>query len=43
VRAAREGFRGPAAHGIAQGIAAIPAALRRRHARRTRRGGAHLR
>ena len=43
VRAAREGFRGPAAHGIAQGIAAIPTALRRRHARRTRRGGAHLR
>ena len=43
VRAAREGFRGPAAHGIAQGIAAIPAALRRRHARRARRGGTHLR
>ena len=43
VRAAREGFHGPAAHGIAQGIAAIPTALRRRHARRTRRGGAHLR
>jgi len=43
VRAAREGFHGPAAHGIAQGIAAIPTALRRRHARRTRRGWAHLR
>ena len=43
VRAARESFHGPAAHGIAQGIAAIPAALRRRHVHRSRRGGAHLR
>ena len=43
VRAARAGFRGPAAHGVAQGIAAIPGALRRRHARNSRRAGAHLR
>ena len=43
VRAARAGFRGPAAHGIAQGIAAIPGALRRRHARNSRRAGARLR
>ena len=43
VRAARTGFRGPAAHGVAQGIAAIPGALRRRHARNSRRAGAHLR
>lgn len=43
VRAARAGFRGPAAHGVAQGIAAIPDALRRRHARNSRRAGAHLR
>ena len=43
VRAARAGFRGPAAHGVAQGIAAIPGALRRRHARNSRRAGARLR
>ena len=43
VRAARAGFRGPAARGVAQGIAAIPGALRRRHARNSRRAGAHLR
>ena len=33
VRDARAGFRGPAANGGAKGIADIPGALRRRHAR----------
>lgn len=42
-RAARAGFSGPASRGVAQGIAALPAALRRRALRRVRKCGPQAR
>ena len=38
-RAVRAGCRGPVAHGVAQGLASFPAALRARRARKARRDG----